>query len=151
MSESWIYLIPDDPHFVPEPTRQELARRRFIEAVPEAEQVELSINEKVQFRDCGDNFERILCPSCRAEISISWWHECMDEDFSDQGFKVAGYATPCCGSITTMHDLAYEWPQGLYRFSLGVRGGNFGVLGDGEKRKFEEILGCKLRVIYQHL
>jgi hypothetical protein len=93
MSETWIYLIPDDPRFIPDSSKQELARRRFSEVAPEAKEIELSVGESVKFQDCGANFERICCPSCHTEIPISWWQKCMNEDFDGQGFKVEVYIT----------------------------------------------------------
>lgn len=151
MSDNWIYLIPDDAFFIPDASKQELARRRLHEIAPEAGEIKQSVSENVRFQDCGANFERIGCPSCQAEISISWWQRCMDEDFDGDGFRVATYDTPCCGSKITLHDLAYEWPQGMCRFSLDLLNGNLDRLHDRHKRELEEILGCKLRVIYQHL
>ncbi|GLQ50751.1 hypothetical protein ACFFJT_05560 [Dyella flava] len=151
MSENWTYLIPDDPHFIPETSKQEAARRKFCEIARGAKEIELSVNEHVKFQDCGANFERIRCPGCCAEIPMSWWLACMKEDFDGQGFRIAVYATPCCASNTSLHNLAYEWPQGMYRFALGSMNGSFGRLDDGHRQEIEEILGCKLRVIYQHV
>ena len=37
------------------------------------------------------------------------------------------------------------------RFGLDARNPNIGELEDRYKREFEEILGTKLRVIYQHI
>jgi hypothetical protein len=64
---------------------------------------------------------------------------------------LATYATPCCGAICTLHELAYEWSQGFGRFALDAMNPNIGELEDRYKQEFEEILGTKLRVIYQHI
>jgi hypothetical protein len=45
----------------------------------------------------------------------------------------------------------YEWPQGFGRFALDAMNPNIGILQDRYKLEFEEILGTKLRVIYQHI
>lgn len=102
------------------------------------------------FFDCGENFERVFCPSCRSEIPAEWWKDRMDED-SDNGFKLDAYATPCCGKKSTLHDLVYEWPQGFGCFALDAMNPNIGLLENDHKREFETILGTKLRVIYQHI
>jgi hypothetical protein len=151
MSENWVHLIPDDPHFVPEHSRQEQARCRFGEIAPKATEISVFLSEQIRFQDCGANFEHIRCPSCHAGISIAWWQEHMDKDFERNGFKVATYVTPCCGTRTTMHDLVYEWPQGFCRFSLSAMNGDLGKLDESHKRDLEAILECKLRVIYQHV
>jgi len=150
MSDNWIALIPEDPRFVPDEAKQRRARDRFAEIAPEADEVEIKVSEKVEFFDCGANFERILCPSCRSEISVVWWQDHIDED-SDDGFKLASYPAPCCGRKCTLHELVYEWPQGFGRFALEAMNPNIGKLEDKYKEEFEKILGTKLRVIYQHI
>lgn len=75
----------------------------------------------------------------------------MNEDFSDEGFKLAEYPTPCCGANRTMHDLIYEWPEGLGRFSLQVMNANIGRLDEAYKTELEAIVGTPLRVIYQRV
>src|SRR5437879_11799207 len=107
MSDHWIALIPEDPRFVPDPAKRERARDRFSQIAPDAEEIEIKVSEKVRFFDCGQNFERIRCPSCGAEIPVNWWQNRMDddsggdvwqdriEDDSGDGFTLAPYATPC--------------------------------------------------------
>lgn len=150
MSDNWIALIPEDPRFVPDVAAQRRVRDRFAEIAPEADQIEIKVSENVEFFDCGANFERIRCPSCNSEISVAWWQARMDEDYAG-AFKLASYATPCCGAKRTLHELAYEWPQGFGRFAVDVMNPNIGELDDRHKREFEEIVGTKLRVIYQHI
>jgi hypothetical protein len=139
MSDNWIALIPEDPRFVPDAVSQRRARARFAEIAPKADDISIKVSEKVEFFDCGANFERVHCPSCGAELPLSWWHARMEEDYSD-GFKLANYATPCCAASCTLHELVYYWPQGFGRFALDVMNANIGKLEDGHKREFEEIL-----------
>jgi hypothetical protein len=150
MSDNWIALIPEDPRIVPDAAKRQRARDRFAEIAPDADEIEIKVSEKVEFFECGANFERVLCPSCSAEIPVDWWQDRMDEDSGD-GFKLASYATPCCGNKCTLHELVYEWPQGFGRFALDAMNPNIGELEDKYKREFETILGTKLRVIYQHI
>jgi len=74
----------------------------------------------------------------------------MSDNYAD-GFKLASYAMPCCKSPASLHELRYEWPQGFSRFALEAMNPNIGKLEDRFKKEFEEILGTRLRVIYQHL
>jgi hypothetical protein len=149
MSDNWITLIPEDPRHVPEAERQRRARDRFAEFVPEAWEIEIKVSEK-EFFDCGENFDRVRCPACGSEISIDWWKDRLDEDCGD-GFRLAFYKTPCCGTKCTLHELEYDWPQGFGRFALDAMNPNIGELADENKRELENILGTKLRVIYQHV
>ena len=150
MSDNWIELVPEDPHFVPAQEKQSVARNRLTEIAPDADVVEIKVSDAVQFFDCGANFERILCPSCGAEVPDTWWQERMDEDY-EQGFKLGSYTTPCCGAISTLHGLIYEWPQTFGRFALSARNPNIGILDDKHKGELEEILGTKLIIVYQHI
>jgi hypothetical protein len=150
MSDYWITLVPEEPRHVPDESRQRLAQARFKEIVPEADEVELKIFDRVTFFDCGENFERIQCPSCGAEISVEWWQDRMDEDDED-GFRLDAYATPCCGKRSTLNDLVYDWPQAFGRFALEAMNPNLGELDDSLKREFEQLLGTRLRIVYQHI
>lgn len=162
MSDHWIALIPEDPRFVPDATMRQRARVRFAEIAPDAEEIEIKVSEKIAFFDCGQNFEKVLCPSCGTEISLDWWQSRMNDDSgldewqemdedSGDGFKLASYTTPCCGKKHTLHELVYDWPQGFARFALDAMNPDIGKLDDKYKRELEKILGTKLRVIYQHI
>jgi len=80
---------------------------RFSEIAPEADEVTVLVEDNVVFFHCGGNFEGILCPSCGSEIPDQWWHDTIDQDY-DNGFKLAKYPTPCCGTVYTLHELTYE-------------------------------------------
>jgi len=150
MSDNWITLIPEDPHHVPDRERQVRALERYAQIAPKADSLEIELSEKVRFFDCGGNFERIMCPTCHAEIPITWFQRAFDED-ADDGFKLLRYETPCCQSMHTLHELDFRWPEGFGRFGLTGMNPGIGLLQEEHKRELEEILGTKLRVIYQHI
>jgi hypothetical protein len=150
MSDNWIVLIPEDPKFIPTPANRAWARQRFAEIAPKAWEFEIKVFKTVQFFDCGNNLERILCPSCGAQIPMNWWQDRVSDDYSE-GFKLAKYPTPCCKAAHTLHELVYEWPQGLGRFALSAMNPNIGELKDKHLEELEEILDTELRVIYKHL
>ena len=150
MSDNWIRVIPEDPRFVPRTACQPRARAWFERIAPDAEEIEIKTSDTVEFFDCGANFERILCSSCRAEIPVEWWQQRMDEDHAG-GFKLLKYPTPCCSTPHTLHELVYEWPQGFGRFAIDVMNPGIGQLSKARTRELEQILGCSIRVIYQHI
>ena len=143
MLDDWIILIPENPDGMPDPASQERARARFSEIAPEADEVEVRVENKIDFFHCGGNYERIVCPSCRSEIPNQWWQDTVDQDY-DNGFKLARYPTPCCGTEHTLHELTYEWPQGFCRFAFKAMNPNLGLLDEKYKRELEEILGTPL-------
>jgi hypothetical protein len=151
MSDHWIVLIPTDPRFVPEPLKREQALERFSAMAPEAEELECKVAEEVQFFDCGQNFERVLCPICKTVLPMEWWEAQLETDAVDDGFRLDKYVTPCCGASCSLDELQYEWTQGFARFSLEAMNPDLGELQDDCKQELESILGTKLRVIYQHL
>jgi len=151
MSSNWITLIPEDPRYVPDQAQRIRARDRFAEIAPDADEIEIKVSRHVTFFDCGANFERIRCPSCATEIAVEWWQERLDDDYTDDGFRLAEYTTPCCSALCTLHGLIYEWPQGLGQFSLEAMNPHIGELDERQKGEFEELLGTPLRVIYRHL
>ena len=136
---------------MPDEARRARARTRLAEIAPHAEEIAIHVSDHVAFFDCGANFERVRCPSCMAEIDASWWLGRMDDDYTDDGFKLAEYAMPCCNARCTLHGLIYEWPQGFGRFALEALNPMMGKLDDGKKDELEELLGTPLRVVYQHL
>ncbi len=152
MGSHSIILIPEDPRFVPDQAKRERARERLAEITPAPCQVTADHTDTIQFFHCGENFNGIACPACSSGIPLRWWHDCLNEDYSKEaGYKLSTYATPCCGFGCTMHDLAYDFAQGLGRFALIAENHNIGELDERYRMEFEAILGTRLRVIYQHL
>jgi hypothetical protein len=152
MSDDWITVIPEDPRFVPDESRQKRAEALLARIAPDAEEIEVNLTDHVLFFDCGENFERVSCPSCRREIAMEWWQERMEDDGNeDEGFKLSKYPTPCCRSMLTLHELVYDWPQGFGRFAIDVMNPGIGELSEGQRQELQEILGVPLRIIYQHL
>lgn len=149
MSDQWITIIPEDPHHVPDAEARERALSAVRAIAPESESVDWVVTERIEFFDCGENFERVLCPSCSAELPQEWWSARMDEDHSatGEGFKLATYVMPCCGAGHTLHELAYEWPQGFGRFALSVMNPSSEIAA-GE---VAQSLGVPVRIIVRRL
>jgi hypothetical protein len=150
MSDNSIILIPEDPHHVPAKSKQKQAFAKFCGIAPDADEIKIIVSETRQFFDCGENFERILCPACRTEVPVHWWQERMIEELR-LGNPLHKQAMPCCGARYTMHELIYEWPQGFGRFGLEAMNPNIRKLKPEHQRELEAILGCPLRIIYQHI
>lgn len=150
MSDDWIIIVPTDPRFVPEPGRQLEARAWLASIAPEAEQIEIKESDQIEFFDCGSNFDRAVCPSCHAEIPMVWWEGRMADDHNG-GFKLDKYQTSCCGAAHTLDELIYDWPRAFGRFALDVMNPNIGKLNELQQNLLEQILGTRVRIIYQHI
>jgi hypothetical protein len=151
MSDNWIVLIPEDPTRIPSELQRDRARERLAEIASNAENIDIKLSAKNVFFDCGVNFERIRCPSCAAEIATKWWGERMADDYVNGGFRLARYSTPCCKASHTLHELQCEWPQGFGQFAIEMMNPDIGNVEDEHKKELEEILGMRLRIIYQHI
>ena len=150
MSDDYIHIIPAIPGFVPDQARRDDAVSHFRSIAPKATEVSSKISDHLEFVHCGGNFEEIRCPSCKAVIELDLWQGWMDDDCSEKGFTLTLRAMRCCGAQHTLHDLAYVWPQGFARCDVCAMNPNIGKLSDDQRSRFEEILGCPVRVIYEH-
>ena len=147
MSDNFIVLIPLDPRFVPDASRRETARRRFAAMAWGAAEVEMETLDETRFFDCGENFERVLCPSCRSEIPEAWWKARMSDDQSGETFRLEAYVTPCCAARHDLNQLVYQWNMGFARFALRARNPR-GEIDDGYRWELENVLGVRLRLIH---
>ncbi|HLK90905.1 MAG TPA: hypothetical protein VKZ18_13490 [Polyangia bacterium] len=148
MSVHVVRFIPVDPRFVPGAEADAAALATLRAAAPDAEDVSSETDEHVVFRDCGENFERIRCPACGAEIAIPTWQAWMDADYDGAGFRLAPVTMPCCARRETLDDLGYDPPQGFSRYALGATNVRR-QLTPRVLRDLEEALGCRLRTIHQ--
>jgi hypothetical protein len=150
MSDSYIVLIPEEVDHVPSLD----ARRRALELLrrfaPDAEAVKEEATPEVRFMDCGENFERVLCPACGAELDAEWWRDRVDEEMN-AGCPLQPLEMPCCQTKANLNELKYEWSQGFARFSLEAMNPNIFDLTAEQVKALEAALGCRIRKILQHI
>jgi hypothetical protein len=152
MSDHFVRIIPADPRFVPTRQGQEAAADLLRAVAPLAADVSSETDAQVEFRDCGGNFERVLCPACGAEIEVDIWQEWMDGDYSPKtGFRLGPITTPCCSQQTTLNQLTYELPQGFSRFVLSAMNANRLPFSAAELAQISRALGCEVRVVWQRV
>ena len=152
MSDHWIGIIPKNPKFVPSESAIAQAEAFMKQIAPEAEEISSEVSNRIRFRDCGANLESIRCPVCNAELSMDWWSEQMgDEDGWNEKFELPSLHLPCGHHVEALNDLSYYFDQGFSRYLLDTMNPNVGRLEDGQIKRFEEILGCKVKIIYQHI
>jgi hypothetical protein len=75
----------------------------------------------------------------------------MDRDYGEEGFQLSKDQMSCCSAEHTLHELEYQWPQGFARCELSLTNPNIGKLSDAQRVQLESLLGCRVRIIYQHL
>ena len=139
MSDNWIALVPEDPRVVPNAAAR---RRELVIGLPKS--LRRPTKSKSRSR------KPLSSLTVGRTLSVSVVHRAaqrfppiggkarMDEDSNgEDGFKLAAYAVPCCRKKYTLHELAYDWPQGFGRFALDAMNPNIGELEDKYKREFE--------------
>jgi len=151
MSDSWIYIIPDDPTYQPAADCHEPAIAYFRGIAPQADDVGVEIYDGISCFDCGANLESIACPACGAEIEMEAWGEWMEADYDDEQFRLTPRALPCCGAECTLHELRYDLPQGFGRFGVFAMNPNLTDVTDMQCAEFARILGGPVRVITRQL
>jgi hypothetical protein len=154
MSDGWLILIPTDPEWVPDAQQAARALEAIDQLTPERSgEIETFAPGRVEFVNCGENFESIGCPACGATLlDGEWWGERMSAAYDRaSGFGALDVVTPCCGSATTLNDLDYHFPQGFASWWIEVHTANRGWLDDAERTLFETALSHPVREIRLYL
>lgn len=148
MSDQFLVVIPADPKAdLPESAE---AIRDALARIAGTDEARVKDYGKLQFIDCGQNFERIFCPDCRAEITFPQWRAWMDEDWhGEEGFHLHRHETDCCAASVTLNTLVYQWPQGFARWFVGARNKGRGPLSEDELAALEAVAGMPLRAVSQ--
>ena len=148
MSEHFLVVIPADPKVELPATAGAL--RDALARIAGTDEARVKDYGKVQFIDCGENFERILCPACDVEQSTAWWRHQMTHCWdADKGFDLHAHAMPCCGVPLSLEKLVYEWPQGFARWMVSARNKGRGPLSADELATLEAVAGVPLIAIAQ--
>ena len=148
MSDNILKLIPTSPECVPSDAALQQARALIASLFPGANEIDLKATAEVRFVDQGENWERVLCPVCGNELDPGWWRKAMHTAHRT-GFTDLSVKLPCCGAVSSLNDLHYEWPAGFARFVIKVY--NPGAdIADRDLRLLEKSLGCELRKIWAH-
>lgn len=148
MSDHFLVVIPADP--AAELPQSATALRDALAALAAASEARIKDYGKLQFIDCGENFEGIACPVCRAAISTDQWHAWMDEDWhGEDGFHLHRHTVPCCKVDLLLSELVYVWPQGFARWFVSARNEGRGPLTMDEVAKLESVAGMPLKAIAQ--
>ena len=150
MSENFLRFIPANFLYLPSSFPQQEVQTLLTTTFPHADEIQVTITDEVVFVDSGTNLERIKCPVCKSLLPFDWWSQMMNRAYEESRFTNLIVTVPCCQATTTLNDLQYEWPSGFARFLLEVRNP-----GDELKqeafRHLEQILECRLRILWTHL
>ncbi len=149
MSVDMLILIPTEPTYRPEPILAEQAKTLLKVFVPQAQEIAVQATEEVEFIATGGNLERIVCPFCQSVLDEQWWVAAMDRAYDETRFTDLTVILPCCGRVSSLNNLSYEWPTGFACFQLIARDPGKD-LDDKAIEDLERVLACPLRKIWTH-
>ncbi|WZL82760.1 hypothetical protein QBE53_06510 [Vallitaleaceae bacterium 9-2] len=112
------------------------------------DKVELHQYEQIEFIDCGQRFESVVCNHCHHSL-LKTWGQLMN--VSAQGnFKERSFITPCCGKKTQLDALIYYGDSGFARSSLEVLNPSIDI-EDIEIHVFEKVFGCQYKCVISQI
>lgn len=154
MSDNFIRLVPTDVNW--QPTAQDAAATTtyvaelFAGANDSADEVAHEFYSTARLIDSGVNTSRATCPSCGEDIALDWVFGVVDERQNDLTRLDA--RVPCCGIVTSLNQLDYDWPIGFGRFEITVLNGtrNRYELDAAELDHVASLLGHPVRQVLAH-
>lgn len=148
MSDSFLRIIPSSPTYIPAEGVGQALTSLLKRELPNAEGVEIVVNDEVVFVDQGENFERVQCPTCKQTIDTEWWQSALDSA-SEKQFSDLVVTVPCCSKKLSLNDLEYHWPAGFSRYVVEVREpGQQAPLTAEAVAQIETLLGHAVRQIF---
>ncbi len=146
MSDYIVKLIPVNPSYIPNKKSLKQAKK-YLKAI-KAEEINFNFSDSVDFIDCGENFESVVCPFCNKNIEIGQWQEAMDKAYKKY-FNDLSIYLPCCGNISDLNNLVYKGECGFSKFTIVIHNPDI----DFSKEKvleLELLMKCKLKIIKAH-
>lgn len=151
MSDACLVFIPTDHRYVPPIAAQAAARLHVEQRLPDATEVAFRVSEHPEVVHGFANFENVVCPFCGDGLT-DWWGDEALAIAERSNFEDLTVNLPCCERRTSLNKLHYYFPLGFARFQLRAFNPNVGPrLPPGLLRDLESILGCRLRVVRQHI
>ncbi len=119
MSITNVYIIPENEKYLPSKTEIEAIYNIMGSENFKNMNISYDMSNEIRFYDCGENFEKILCPICSSELDIDWWQEKMDKA-SENNFVGLEIITPCCHMNSSLNKLDYCYTQGFSKFAIRI-------------------------------
>jgi hypothetical protein len=144
MSESILKLIPTSPLFIPNPMFQ-VNVNRHLKSIFVNNEIKITTTDNIEFIDCGENLEEVICPYCKQPLDIECWSETMSSLYESH-FTEASFELSCCNQTSQIFDLVYKENCGFSKFVIEVLNPEK-ELTPVQLFELEKILSCKLKVI----
>lgn len=149
MSTNLLILIPTEPTYRPESVGAKRAQALLNTYFSQPAEASVSLTEEVAFIATGGNLERIRCPYCQSVFEEQWWIAAMERAYDETRFVDLTVRLPCCGQLSSLNDLHYEWPTGFACFQLHVRDPS-NEIDEATFQELERVLAGSLKKIWAH-
>jgi hypothetical protein len=110
-------------------------------------EIVIHINSTISFVDCGQEFEKVICPNCGKEISMDFWHESMDSVYNDN-FRNLMITTNCCHKLTDLNSLKYFADCGFAKSLITIIDPDSEINGSKLLLDLKKISGIDFKIIY---
>lgn len=111
-------IIPKNPDYTVSQERL-IEIENYLKKNYPTKEIKVEQHDTIQFIDCGENFERVICGHCYDTIDIELWQEWMTKSY-ETGFKDRNIKMQCCVDTSTLDKLIYEQPQGFAKLIIEI-------------------------------
>lgn len=144
-----IRIIPQKPELELQKTISVSLMKYLSNEFPN-KKIVIQLDSTISFVDCGQGFEKVICPDCGKEISMDFWQESMDKAFK-ASFKDMSIKTVCCQTVTDLNSLKYEADCGFAKSILTVNDPNPNLNDSKLLLDFKRISGIDFKIIFTHI
>lgn len=148
-SGNQLKIIPTEPNYEPS-TEQQKEAIRYLASKFSKNELRSILTNKIEFIDCGENFESVSCNHCEQTIEIENWQEAMDKAYQTS-FSDLTFLPPCCHKRTSLNDLEYDMPSGFSKYVIELIDPE---IKDNQKtdltKNLKEIIGQDIELIWAH-
>jgi hypothetical protein len=167
MGDTWAYVYPADPDYVPSPLRVERVKELLAAAVV-CQELAVVLSPGRDLIHPMESLESVSCPRCGTTLVDTWC--APDEDDEDDNWwwqqhdraQTTGYqdltvTTPCCDLLTDLRSLAYDpTPPAFTRFAIELLDVEHFYdptvpFTPALMRQLEEALGCEMLQTFMHM
>ena len=149
-SSNQLNIIPNRPDFsIDKETANKLLN--FLSGKFNDKEISIELDSSICFVDCGENFEKILCPNCGKEIPGEEWHEAMDKAY-EKNFSDLDFRPQCCDILTDLNLLNYQSACGFAKSIITIIDPDIEKLDKAKLlQDIKNICQVDFRIIYAHI
>ncbi|MBK6963188.1 MAG: hypothetical protein IPH20_04420 [Bacteroidales bacterium] len=113
-------------------------------------EINIQLDSAISFVDCGQDFERVVCPDCGKEISMDFWQESMDKA-SKANFLDLSVTTICCYTPTDLNSLKYIADCGFAKSMIVVYDPDSKINKSKLLLELKRISGIDFKIMFAHI